>query len=117
MGSRRRALSRARNSSWSTSMPPELALELPEGSQRLAQTRRDLSYAQAILEALDLCLARDPSVYLMGLGVPDPKGIFSTTLGLQQKYGPRRVLDIPLSENAMTGVAIGSPRARTRALP
>jgi len=44
----------------------------------------------------------------MGLGVPDPKGIFGSTLGLQEKYGVDRVFDIPLSENAMTGVALGS---------
>ena len=44
----------------------------------------------------------------MGLGVPDPKGIFGSTLGLQEKYGAERVFDIPLSENAMTGVALGA---------
>ena len=47
-------------------------------------------------------------VYLMGLGVTDPKGIFGTTLGLEAKYGGRRVLDMPTAENGMTGVAIGS---------
>ncbi len=52
-------------------------------------------------------MAKDASVYVMGLGVPDPKGIFGTTIGLQEKYGDR-VMDMPLAENAMTGVAIGS---------
>lgn len=70
---------------------------------------RELKFFQAINEATDLCMARDPSVYFMGLHVPtDPKGIFGTTLGLQQKYGAGRVLDMPTSENGMTGVAIGS---------
>ncbi len=69
---------------------------------------RDLRYAQAIREALDYCLASDPSVYLMGLGVPDPKGVFGTTLGLQEKHGAARVLDMPTAENGMTGVAVGS---------
>ena len=69
---------------------------------------RELKFFQAINEAIDLCLAKDPDVYVMGLGVPDPKGIFGTTLGLEQKYGNRRVLDMPASENGMTGVAIGS---------
>ena len=69
---------------------------------------RELRYSQAIHEALDLCLAKDPTVYLMGLGVPDPKGIFGTTLGLQKKYGAGRVLDMPTAENGMTGVALGS---------
>lgn len=68
----------------------------------------ELTYSQAILQATDQLLECDPSIYIMGLGVPDPKGIFGTTVGLQEKYGPRRVFDMPTSENAMTGIAIGS---------
>ena len=44
---------------------------------------------------------------LFGLGVDDPKGIFGTTRGLKEIYGKNRVFDMPASENAMTGVAIG----------
>lgn len=69
---------------------------------------RKIKFSQAINEAIDLCMAEDPAVYTLGLGVPDPKGIFETTLGLQHKYGPDRVMDMPTSENGMTGVAIGS---------
>lgn len=69
---------------------------------------RLMSYAEALREAQDYCLSAYPETYLMGLGVPDPKGIFGSTLGLQQKHGSHRVFDIPLSENAMTGVALGS---------
>jgi pyruvate/2-oxoglutarate/acetoin dehydrogenase E1 component len=69
---------------------------------------REITYAQAVREATDQCIAADPSVYIMGLGVTDPKGVFGTTLGLKDKYGSRRVLDMPVSENGMTGVAIGS---------
>lgn len=68
---------------------------------------RELKFSQAINEATDLCMAADPRVQIMGLGVPDPKGIFGTTGGLQQKYGEERVSDLPCSENGMTGVAIG----------
>jgi len=75
---------------------------------------RELKFFQAINEAIDQCMAKDPAVYIMGLGVPDPKGIFGTTLGLQQKYGNMRVLDMPTSENGMTGVAIGSALAGMR---
>lgn len=75
---------------------------------------RELKFFQAINEAIDQCMAKDPSVYIMGLGVPDPKGIFGTTLGLQQKYGSMRVMDMPTSENGMTGVAIGSALAGMR---
>jgi len=69
---------------------------------------REIKYYQAINEAIDLAMTDDPSVYLMGLGVPDPRGVFSSTLGLQEKHGAKRVMDMPTSENGMTGIAIGS---------
>lgn len=69
---------------------------------------RELKFFQAINEAIDQCMAEDSAVYIMGLGVPDPKGVFGSTWGLQQKYGSARVMDMPTSENGMTGVAIGS---------
>ncbi len=75
---------------------------------------RELPFSQAILEATDLCMAKDPTVQIMGLGVPDPKGIFGTTLGLEAKYGSERVSDLPTSENGMTGVAIGCALAGMR---
>ena len=68
---------------------------------------RTLTYAEAIHEATEQEMARDPSVIVMGLGVYDPKGIYGTTLGLVEKFGPDRVFDTPLSEDGMTGVAIG----------
>nr|NGX63681.1 Pyruvate dehydrogenase E1 component subunit beta [Candidatus Anoxychlamydiales bacterium] len=69
---------------------------------------RNITFAKAVLEATDQMMALDKSVYLMGLGAPDPKGIFGTTIGLQKKYGSKRVFDMPISENAMMGVCIGS---------
>jgi len=69
---------------------------------------RIISYGQAVREATEQCMAADERVYLMGLGAPDPRGAFGTTLGLQKRFGPRRVLDMPTSENGMTGVAVGS---------
>lgn len=75
---------------------------------------RTLNVAQAIREATDQCLSADPRVYVVGLGAPDPKGIFGTTLGLAEAHGAARVLDMPASENAMTGIAIGSAIAGQR---
>jgi pyruvate dehydrogenase E1 component beta subunit len=69
---------------------------------------RQLTGAQAICEALDLCMAGDDKVFMLGLGVADVKGIFGTTKGLVQKYGTRRVMEVPVSENGFTGVAIGA---------
>ena len=70
--------------------------------------KRSLKFYEAIREAIDLNMAENSDVYLIGLGVTDPKGVFGTTLGLQQKYGSNRVMDMPVSENGVTGVAIGS---------
>lgn len=67
-----------------------------------------MSYKDAINQALDIALAHDDKTLCYGLGVDDPKGVFGTTLGLQEKYGDHRVFDMPVSENAMTGIAIGA---------
>lgn len=69
---------------------------------------REITFAKAINEALHQALAEDSSVITYGLGVDDPKGVFGTTLGLQEHFGPDRVFDMPTAENAMTGVAIGA---------
>lgn len=69
---------------------------------------RNLTYAQAINEATDQLMAKDPNVFIIGEGVPDPKVIFGTTAGLLAKYGKGRVFDMPLSENGMTGICIGA---------
>ena len=69
---------------------------------------RSLPFYKAINEALATAMEKDKSVICYGLGVSDPKGVFGTTLSLQERFGPDRVFDIPASENAMTGVAIGA---------
>ena len=70
--------------------------------------KRKLNYGQAINEAMFCAMEQDESVICFGLGVDDPKRIFGTTSGLKEKFGPERVFDMPTSENAMTGVAIGA---------
>ena len=68
---------------------------------------RILNYAAAILEATEQEMAANPKVVVLGIGVDDFKGTFGTTMGLHKKFGPARCFDTPLSEDAMTGVAIG----------
>jgi len=70
--------------------------------------KRTLTYAQAVNEALHQAMEQDPTVICYGLGVPDPKGVFGTTLNLQETFGSERVFDMPTSENAMLGVGIGA---------
>ena len=69
---------------------------------------RELTYAEAIREGFATALERDPRVFLMGLGVPDPKGFFGTTTDLQKQFGSDRVMDMPCAENGMTGVTLGA---------
>ena len=66
------------------------------------------TFAAAINDALTVAMELDPNVLCYGLGVDDPKGVFGTTLGLKEKFGPERVFDMPTSENAMTGIGIGA---------
>jgi pyruvate dehydrogenase E1 component beta subunit len=69
---------------------------------------RIISAAEAIREAIDGALAERSDTYLMGEGVADPGGIFGTTKGLIDTYGPDRVIEMPVAENGLTGIAIGS---------
>lgn len=75
---------------------------------------RTLQYTDALREATDQEMARDDSVIVFGLDVDDPKAIQGTAKGLVQKYGPERVFGTPLSEDAMTGAAIGMALAGLR---
>jgi pyruvate dehydrogenase E1 component beta subunit len=73
-----------------------------------AEPTRRIDAASAILEATAQCMETDASVFLMGEGVADPKGIFGTTLGLVGRFGPDRVIEMPVAENGLTGIAIGA---------
>src|SRR5450830_1123053 len=75
---------------------------------------RQLSYVEAIREALDQTMARNERVIVIGEGVPDPKAIFTSTAGLREKYGPQRIFDMPLAENGLTGACIGAAIAGMR---
>ena len=67
----------------------------------------EITFAEAINHAFIDSMKVDSKVICMGLGVPDPKGVFGTTLNLEKLFGKERVFDIPTSENALTGVCVG----------
>ena len=68
---------------------------------------RILRYTDALREATEQALASDPSVFVVGLGVSYPNGADGTTAGLKARY-PERILDVPVSEDAFTGMAVGA---------
>jgi|FLOH01.1.fsa_nt_gi pyruvate/2-oxoglutarate/acetoin dehydrogenase E1 component len=76
--------------------------------------KRQLTYTEAIKEATEQIMSKDKSVFIIGEGVPDPKGVFGTTIGLQKKFGKDRVMDMPLSENGLTGFCIGAAMSGLR---
>jgi pyruvate/2-oxoglutarate/acetoin dehydrogenase E1 component len=75
---------------------------------------RKLKYCEAIREAQFQAMERDSRVYLIGQGVDNPWCVGSTTKDLLKIFGDKRVRDVPISENGMTGAAIGSAMAGLR---
>lgn len=68
---------------------------------------RCLTYVEALREAHEMILASDPEAFVIGEGVDDAGGVFGSTLGLVDTFG-ERVMDMPIAENGLTGVAIAA---------
>lgn len=75
---------------------------------------RMLSYRDALREAQYIALKEDKRVFIFGEGVDDPTGTFGTTLNFHKEFGSARIIDTPICENTMTGVAIGASLAGLR---
>lgn len=69
---------------------------------------RELTFAQAVSEAMSQAMEKDNRVFLMGEDVGKYGGIFGTDVGLYEKFGPERVMDTPISESAFIGAATGA---------
>lgn len=75
---------------------------------------RVITMVEALNEALDQIMEKDPTVIIMGEDVGRYGGIFGVTKGLLEKYGPERVRDTPISEAGFIGAAIGAAAAGLR---
>src|SRR5437016_1770986 len=69
---------------------------------------RELKYVEAIGEGILQIMENDDSVFLMGEGVDGITGVYGTVLPAFRKFGTSRVIDTPISENGLTGIAIGA---------
>jgi pyruvate/2-oxoglutarate/acetoin dehydrogenase E1 component len=69
---------------------------------------RELTFREAVVEALDIAMGKDPRIFLLGEDIGYYGGLFQATQGLMQKYGEDRVMDSPISETAILGAGIGS---------
>jgi pyruvate/2-oxoglutarate/acetoin dehydrogenase E1 component len=68
----------------------------------------ELTYREAVARAIGQEMERDPSVYFLGEDVAAAGGVFKTTEGLLERFGPERVRDTPISEQAIIGAAMGA---------
>jgi len=68
---------------------------------------RELTYADALREALREEMLRDPNVILLGEEIGVFQGVYKVTRGLLEEFGPERVRDTPISEAAIAGAAVG----------
>jgi pyruvate/2-oxoglutarate/acetoin dehydrogenase E1 component len=75
---------------------------------------REITFVEALNEALMQEMERDPNVIVMGEDVGVYGGIFGVTKGLLQKFGPDRVIDTPISEAGFIGAAVGAAAAGLR---
>ena len=69
---------------------------------------REITYLEAINEALGEAMEKEKKVFLMGEDIGAYGGAFKVTSGLLQKFGPERVMDTPISEAAIVGAAVGA---------
>jgi len=69
---------------------------------------RKIKYSEALAEATVAAMEENGRVFLIGEGIDDAKGVFGSTLPALKKFGAGRVMDSPLSENAITGIGIGA---------
>ncbi len=84
-------------------MSPDLIVQIPPGVPA-----REMSYQEAIREALREEMMRDPSVFLMGEDIGKHGGAFGVTRTLFDQFGPERVRNTPISENTIVGAGTGA---------
>ncbi len=78
--------------------------------------QREISYAQALREAMALALEHDPKAVLLGEDIGIYGGAFGVTAGLVERFGEDRVRDTPIAENNIAGTAIGAGMTGMRAI-
>jgi pyruvate/2-oxoglutarate/acetoin dehydrogenase E1 component len=86
-----------------TAMPSDLIVQVPEGVPA-----KEMSYQEAIREALREEMLRDASVFLLGEDIGKHGGAFGVTRTLFDQFGPERVRNTPISENTIVGAATGA---------
>jgi pyruvate dehydrogenase E1 component beta subunit len=85
------------------------AAEIPQGAEMIQMTMRE-----ALRDAMAEEMRRDESVFVMGEEVAEYQGAYKITQGLLQEFGPRRVVDTPITEYGFAGLGVGAAFAGLR---
>src|ERR1700729_1877560 len=80
--------------------------EVPAGTEMVTMTIRD-----ALRDAMAEEMRRDPDVFLMGEEVAEYQGAYKVSQGLLQEFGPKRVIDTPITEHGFAGIGVGAAMA------
>ncbi|MGB0511614.1 MAG: alpha-ketoacid dehydrogenase subunit beta, partial [Flavobacteriales bacterium] len=75
---------------------------------------REVTFREAVAEAMSEEMRRDPSIFLMGEEVAEYNGAYKASKGMLDEFGAKRVIDTPISELGFAGVAIGSTMTGNR---
>ena len=75
---------------------------------------RTLQFREAVCEAMSEEMRKDESIYLMGEEVAEYNGAYKASKGMLDEFGPKRVIDTPISELGFAGIAIGSTMTGNR---
>jgi len=83
--------------------PPDLERNLPS-----REGDRVIQFREALREAMSEEMRRDPRIFLMGEEVAEYNGAYKISQGMLEEFGPKRIIDSPISENGFTGLAVGA---------
>jgi pyruvate dehydrogenase E1 component beta subunit len=87
----------------------DAATEVPAGTEMVMMTVRE-----ALRDAMAEEMRRDPDVFVMGEEVAEYQGAYKVTQGLLQEFGPRRVVDTPITEHGFAGIGVGAAMSGLR---
>jgi len=86
--------------------------KIPKEKRNLKQIEK--TYEQAIRDTYDFLLNKDKNTFLIGIGIKSPWYVGGCVNGLIKKYGENRIIDCPISENAVTGICVGAGLSGTK---
>jgi pyruvate dehydrogenase E1 component beta subunit len=94
--------------------PPPAPMPPPPGEPEYTGATATITVREALRDALAEEMRRDETVFLMGEEVAEYQGAYKVSQGLLQEFGPRRVIDTPITEQGFAGVGIGASFAGLR---